>query len=115
MFDVVYKRFKKADQRTPRHAIAIHLEMPHRNPARLARSNIHHSRSGDDNPNEFVQLADGIGVDRRGVGDGGGGPEQARHQVGGFSERIFAPVVLEVGDGQVVVRTRRGRGKRRVP
>ena len=80
--------------------------MLHRNPPRLTRRFINHNRSGDDNPNEFVQLANGFGVDRRGVGDGGGGPEQARHQIGGFGERVFAPVVLEVGDGQLVYAAR---------
>ena len=76
--------------------------MPHLNPARSARIGIDHSRPGDDNALQFVQLADCLGIDRTCMGNRDGGPEQTRHLVSGFGEREFAPVVVEVWDGQVV-------------
>src|SRR5512143_4120108 len=81
--------------------------MPHRNPARRARSGIDHGGAGDDDAGELVQLAEGLAVNRGGVGDGDGGPEQARHQVGRSRRGVFAPVVVEAGNRQVVAAQRR--------
>src|SRR3569832_1642818 len=92
--------FEQTDQRLAR-AIVGRQWLQH-DSARCACFDADPGRSGDDNTGELVQLSDRLRIDRTRMGNRRRRQEESRHDVGRFGVRVFAPVVLEARDRQVV-------------